>query len=175
MKLFDIVAGKVVIHPDALGIPCFKKVWDANKDKDLATKYISYIVLKNKYDSPYVKSMSSKDIEPRLKKELFGSETYKLPVEVLECEQSYLGFINTLMLRLLNNARRKLDSISDYYEESLGEELDETKVMKIMSGMKSLGDVIKSLDTLESSVRAEELTQSKIKGGSEINPFELPG
>ena len=52
MKLFDILAGKVVIHNDALGIPAFKKVWDADKaDKEMDTKYISYIVLKNKYDS----------------------------------------------------------------------------------------------------------------------------
>lgn len=175
MKLFDIVAGKVVIHPDALGIPCFKKVWDTNKDKDLATKYISYIVLKNKYDSPYVKSMSTEDIEPRLKKEIFKDENYKLPIEVLECEKDYLGFINTLTLRLLRNARRKLDSISNYYEDSLGEELDENKVTKILAGMKTLGDVIKSMDTLEVSVRAEELTSTKVKGGAEMNPFELPG
>lgn len=47
MKLFDILAGKVVIHNDALGIPAFKKVWDADKaDKEMATKYITYIVLK---------------------------------------------------------------------------------------------------------------------------------
>ena len=68
MKLFDILAGKVVIHNDALGIPAFKKVWNADKaDKEMATKYISYIVLKNKYDSPYVQSMDSDKIEPRLK------------------------------------------------------------------------------------------------------------
>ena len=47
MKLFDIVGGKVVIHSDVLGIPCFKKVWDADKaDKEHATKVISYIVLR---------------------------------------------------------------------------------------------------------------------------------
>ena len=175
MKLFDIVAGKVVIHSDALGIPCFKRVWNTYKDKDTATNYISYIVLKNKYDSPYVLSMSEQDIEPRLKKELFGDENYKLPVEIIECEKDYLRFIDTLTLRLLRNSRRKLDSISDYYEQSLGEELDETKVMKILSGIKTLGDVVKSIDTLENSVRAEEISTSKIKGGAEINPFELPG
>ena len=52
MKLFDIVGGKVVIHPDALGIPCFRNIWDNNKDKDYVRDIISYIVLKNKYDSP---------------------------------------------------------------------------------------------------------------------------
>ena len=93
MKLFDIVAGKVLIHNDALGIPAFKKVWDADKqDKELATKYLSYIVLKNKYDSPYVKSMDAEDIEPRLKKELFGKADIKLPKELIPDNISFTFF-----------------------------------------------------------------------------------
>lgn len=174
MKLFDIVAGKVVIHNDALGIPAFKKVWDADKaGKEKATKYISYIVLKNKYDSPYVQSMNSEDIEPRLKQELFGDKDYKLPKEVIEAEQAYNGFNNTLTLQLLKNARKKLESISRYYSESLGDELDEKKVKDILAGMGSLGNTIKSLDTLESSVRAEELSNARVRGGGEMNPFEI--
>lgn len=175
MNLFDIVSGKVVIHNDALGIPCFKRIWDADKaNKDLATKYISYIVLKNKWDSPYVKSMNKQDLEPRLKKELFHDENYELPVEVLECEQDYIGFLNTSTLKLLQNARRKLDSISNYYEESLDEALDEKKVKDILTGMGALGNTIKSLDALEVSVRNEELANSKIRGGAEMNAFEIP-
>ena len=51
MKLFDLIGGKVKIHPDAIGIPCFRRVWDADKpDKEHATKVISYIVLMNKWD-----------------------------------------------------------------------------------------------------------------------------
>lgn len=174
MKLFDLVAGKVVIHNDALGIPAFKKVWDADKtDKEMATKYISYIVLKNKYDSPYVQSMDSDKIESRLKQELFGDKDKKLPKEVIEAEQAYIAFANTLTLQLLRNARKKLESISNYYIDSLADELDEKKVKDILSGMGSLGNTIKSLDLLEASVRAEELTNSKVRGGGELNPFEL--
>ena len=134
MKLFDILAGKVVIHNDALGIPAFKKVWDADKaDKEMATKYISYIVLKNKYDSPYVHSMDSDKIEPRLKQELFGDKNIKLPKEVIEAEQAYIAFANTLTLQLLQNARKKLESISRYYSESLADELDEKKVKDLLN------------------------------------------
>ena len=78
MNLADIVGGQVVIHPDMLAIPPFKKLWDSFKDKDLATKYLWYIVLKNKYDSPYVETMERDLIEPTLKKELFGDENYEL-------------------------------------------------------------------------------------------------
>lgn len=175
MKLFDIVAGKCVIHPDALAIPAFKKIWDADKaDKELATKYISYIVFKNKYDSPYVKSMNASDIEPRLKKEIFNDEKIKLPLEVIEAENQYKGFLNTLSLQLLQNARLKLESISNYYRNSLDEELDEKKVKDILAGMSSLGNTIKSLSLLEANVKAEELETSRVRGGSELNTFEIP-
>lgn len=174
MKLFDIVGGKVVIHNDALGIPCFKKVWDADKaDKEMATKYISYIILKNKFDSPYVQSMEREDIETRLKKELFGSSNYKLPVEVLEAEQAYIGFTETLILGLLKNAKLKLNSVSKYYAESLEDELDDKKVQLIFAGMAKLGETIKSLDALENAVRSEEAAVNRIRGGAEINPYEL--
>lgn len=175
MKLFDIVSGKVVIHNDALGIPSFKKVWDADKaGKEMATKYISYIVLKNKYDSPYVLSFSSEDIEERLKRELFGDKDYKLPAEVLEAERMYIRFNETLTLGLLKNARLKLESISKYYADSLQDELDEKKVKDILAGMGSLGNTMKSLDALEVSVRNEELSNSKVRGGAEMNAFEIP-
>lgn len=64
MNLADIVGGQVVIHPDMLAIPPFKKLWDSFKDKDLATKYLWYIVLKNKYDSPYVETMERDQLIP---------------------------------------------------------------------------------------------------------------
>ena len=174
MKLFDILGGNVIIHNDALGIPCFKKLWDADKaDKETATKQISYIVLKNKYDSPYVQSMSPEEIGPRLRKELFGDANYKLPVEVLEAEQAYINFNETLILGLLKNARLKLDSVSRYYAESLQDELDDKKVQLILAGMEKLGNTIKSLDALETAVRSEEMASSRVRGGVEVNPYEL--
>ena len=77
MKLFDILAGEVVIHSDALGLPPFKKIWDANKkNKEHVTKVISYIVLMHKWDSPYVQSMDDASRESKLKKDIFGDEMY---------------------------------------------------------------------------------------------------
>jgi hypothetical protein len=45
-KLFDIVAGEVVLNADALAIAPFKTLWDkdTSKTKSQATKEISYIV-----------------------------------------------------------------------------------------------------------------------------------
>lgn len=174
MKLFDILGGKVIIHSDALGIPCFKKIWDADKaDKEHATKVISYIVLKNKWDSPYVLSMNSDSIETKLKEELFNDVNYSLTDDELLCEEQYKQFCDTNLLKMLRNMRRKLDSFSDYYEQSLGEELDEKKIEKYLAGFEKVKGSYITLDFLEKAVKTEELATSKVKGDSKINPYEL--
>ena len=76
-------------------------------------------------------------------------------------------------MQLLKNAKKKLESISRYYLNSLDEELDEKKVKDILSGMGSLGNTIKSLDLLEISVKNEEINNNRIRGGGELNPFEI--
>ena len=172
MKLADIVGGRVVIHPDLLIIPAFKKLWE--KDQEHATKVISYIVLKNKWDSPYVQSMETEMIEPKLKKDFFGKETYKLTIDEDIAEKEYKAFCYTRTLEMLDNMRLKLDSISKYYKESLGEDLDEKKIKDLLAGMTSVGNVIKSIDALETMVKAEEITTTRVKGDAKINPFEIP-
>lgn len=173
-KLFDIVNGKVVIHSDALGIPPFKRVWDADKaDKEWATKVISYVVLNNKHNSPYVLSMDAETREQKLKEDIFGDKNYQLSLEETTCEQDYKTFVNTRALRMLNNMRMKLDSISIYYETSLDEELDEKKIKDILAGMEKVGNVMKSIDTLETMVKAEEAVVGKVRGDAKINPYEL--
>lgn len=173
MKLFDIVGGKVVIHSDALGIPCFKRVWDADKaDKEHATKVISYIVLKNKWDSPYVQSMDTDTIEAKLKQELFDNK-YELTEDELACEKQYKAFCYTRTLEMLDNMRLKLDSVSKYYKESLDDALDEKKIKDLLAGMTSVGGVLKSIDSLENMVKAEEVAMGKVKGDAKVNPYEL--
>lgn len=174
MKLFDIVGGKVVIHADALGIPCFKRIWEADKpDKEYSTKLISYIVLMHKWDSPYVQSMDADTREAKLKKEYFNNEKYKLNAEEKACEEDYKRFCYTRTLEMLDNMRLKLDSVSRYYKESLDDELDEKKIKDLLAGMTSVGGVLKSIDSLETMVKAEELVVGKVKGDAKVNPYEL--
>lgn len=69
--------------------------------------------------------------------------------------------------------RLKLDSISNYYKDSLEVELDEKKIKDLLAGMTSVGGVLKSIDSLENMVKAEELSMSKVKGDAKVNPYEL--
>ncbi len=174
MKLFDLVGGEVSIHPDALAIPAFKKVWDADKgNKEHATKVIKYIVLMHKWDSPYVQSMDEDSRTVKLKTEIFGDSKYKLTAEETACENEYISLLNTRTLQMLNNMRLKLDSISNYYRDSLEDALDEKKIKDLLAGMTSVGGVLKSIDSLENMVKAEELSMGRVKGDAKVNPYEL--
>lgn len=173
MKLFDIQNGKVVIHADMLGLPFFHKLWDSEDDKDLVNKWISYIVLKNKYDSPYVKAYSSKELDSKVKLDIFDDKTYIIPDKVLEAEKYFNETIqNSLILRLLMATRKKLDSVREYYEISDSEELDDAKVQKITASIAKLSDTVTSLNNLEKAVRVEEAETEKARGGAEVSWFE---
>ena len=175
MKLFDIVGGKVVIHPDAIGIPCFRRVWDADKpNKEHATKVISYIVLMNKWDSPYVLSIPYDQIESKLKEEFLGNTDYELTEDEQKAEDSFIRLQHTRTLDMLDSIRLKLDTFNKYYKDSLLEELDEKKIEKYYAGFAKVKDTYVTLDFLEKAVKAGEMDTTRVKGDAKKNPFELP-
>lgn len=175
MRLFDILGGKVVIHENALAIPSFKRVWDKDKsDKQHATNVLSYIVFKNKWDSPYVLSLNSEELELSLKEEFFGDQHYELSSDEKLAEETFKSLQNTRTLKMLESIRQKLDTFTKYYMDSLEEELDEKKIEKYLSGFAKVKDTYITLDFLEKAVKAGEMDTTKVKGDAKINPFELP-
>lgn len=176
MKLFDLLAGKVVIHEEALAIPAFRRVWELDKDKQHATNVLSYIVLQNKWNSPYVTSiMDEEERSKRLKQQFFNDPNYTLTVEEKLAEDEFNLLQDTFTLQFLRNIRLKLDNISQYYKESLGEELNEKKVKDLLAGMEHADKVLATIENLEDRVKAEEsMKTKKVRGDAKINPFELP-
>lgn len=175
MKLFDILGGNVTINEDALAIPSFKKVWELDKtDKQHAIAVISYIVFKNKWDSPYVLSLPPEEIEVELKKEFFKDEGYILTSDERLAEECYKALQNTRTLKMLDSIRQKLDTFTRYYLDSLDEELDEKKIEKYLSGFGKVKDTYVTLDFLENAVKAGEMNMKKVKGDAKINLFEMP-
>lgn len=175
MKLFDILGGKVVIHENALAIPAFKKVWESDKaDKQHATAVLSYIVFKNKWDSPYVLSIPYDQLEVKLKEEFLGDSKYELTKDEQTAEESFVKLQHTRTLDMLDSIRLKLDTFNKYYKESLLEELDEKKIEKYYAGFAKVKDTFVTLDYLEKAVKSGELETSRVKGDAKVNPFELP-
>lgn len=85
MKLFDIVAGKCVVHADFLAIPVIKRYWESTEDKQHVNNVLSFIILCDYWDSPYVKSMNDDIREEKLKEDIFKDKNYQLTAEEQIC------------------------------------------------------------------------------------------
>lgn len=173
MKLFDIVGGSVSIHADFLALPPMKKYWESTKDKQHANNVLSFIILCDYWDSPYVKSMNDDIREGKLKEEIFKNKDYQLTPEEQVCRDEYSRLLDTRNLKMLKAMRNKIDTVSAYYEESIGEELDEKRIKDLLAGMEKVKAVFQTVDFLEKAVKAEELDNTKIRGNAQLNPYEL--
>lgn len=176
LHLFDIVGGEVVVHADLWALPPFKILWDSDKDKSKAhaNQVARYIILCNYWNSPYVKSISDDNTRSKkLKQQIFKDENYIFTPLEQSCEDDYKSLLYTRNLRMLNRIQNKLDSISDYYEESLGEELDENKIQKLLAGFEKVKGTMQTIDFLEKAVKAEELETTKVRGDAKLNAYEL--
>nr|DAE43752.1 MAG TPA: hypothetical protein [Caudoviricetes sp.] len=173
MKLFDLLANKVVVHADMWALPPFKKLWESTKDKKHADDVVSFIILCDYWNSPYVKSMSPESREKKLKLSKFGDENYQLTEQERLCRNEYRLLLNTRLLKMLTSMQNKLDTISNYYEESIGEELDETKIQKLLAGFEKVKGTIQTIDFLENAVKTEELNNTKIRGNAQVNAYEI--
>lgn len=174
MQLADILGGKVVIHPDLLILPPFKKLWESSDEKDHIQNIITYIVLNNRWDSPYVlTTFDDNERASKLKEKILGSKNYKLTPEEKACEQEYIDLQHTDLLQMLENMRKKLNSFSKYYGDSLDEELDEKKIEKYLAGFGKVKDAYVTLNYLEKAIKAGELDNSKVRGDAKVNPYEL--
>ena len=172
MKLYDIQAGKVIIHADLLGLPKFRELYEA--DPELANKQISYIVLKNVIDTPY-SGLFEADKEQWIKRDIFGDVDWQPPKEVLDAEEQFVNvYYDSLSARLLRGARKRLETVIRFYEDSLGDEtMDDAKADKILAAIGKLDKTSSSLYELERSVKMEEMESSKVRGGGKINPYEI--
>lgn len=173
MKLFDLIGGKVVIHAEFLALPPIKKYWESTKDKQHATDLLTFIILCDYWNSPYVKSMEKEIRESTLKQSILNNPEYVLTPEEQACRDEYKRISYTRNLKMLDAMRNKIDTISNYYESSLGEELDEKKIQILLAGMEKVKGTYQTLDFLEKAVKAEEIDNSKVRGNVQVNPYEL--
>ena len=171
--MFDLVAGKVVVHAEFIAIPPMKRYWESTTDKDHANKVLSFIILCDYWDSPYVKSMNDDIREEKLKEEIFKNKDYKLTKDEQICRDEYARLLDTRNLKMLKAMRNKIDTVSSYYEESIGEELDEKRIKDLLAGMEKVKAVFQTVDFLEKAVKAEELDNTRVRGNAQLNPYEL--
>lgn len=163
----------------AFGIPCIKELYETVNDKELFFKYVSYGILSTYYNSPY-KSFAIEIRDAQLKRDIFGSESFKLPDDLVEFVEKLSKFSSTPSLRLLNAAENGLDFLIDEYNglrEKAGKVDEKGKPLvtigDVSKWLKELEAAIKAFERVKESVMKEEITvSSKVRGQAEIGMYE---
>lgn len=179
-KIFDIVNGEVTITPEALAIPAFKALWDKDKtkSKDRAKDEIRYVLfLHDNTKSPY-KDFPEYEKDKVIRTDLFKNVEWEPDETVKWACESYLKMTETPAIRLLRASKSAVDKLAIYLESVDFDKLDSNgkpySARDVVFNLGNIGNLVKSLGTLEEAVRREQTENSRVQGGAEINYFEDP-
>lgn len=176
--VFDIADNKVILKASSLVVPEFKKIWDRDKSKgkDQAYKELSYVVFLCDYsiDNPY-RSYSEYDREKILRTDFLEEEE---PDElILKAVTKYKELSETVSLRLVKRALSAADTLGEYFDQvnfndkdKMGKPIYSSK--ELSSNLKDIGQIVKSLETLEEQLLKKQ-SSSKIRGGGDIGDYEI--
>lgn len=178
MSLFDLKNGNVVLNPDSLVLPGFREIWkkDKTKGKDKATKEISYVFFMCDYNSPYA-------VYPQYKrrdvicKDFMQDEKWKETPEVSEAMIRYKEFQETHTMRLMRAAKGAADKLAGYFENIDFLKIDDKgkpvyTAKDVAYNLEKVGSIVDSLDKLETRIKKEVKTESRVRGGGDIGLYE---
>jgi len=166
MSLFNFKEDNVEVTIDLRLLKPFKKI-NEREDRDILFSYIFHA-----YDwtSPYATYSEEERLE-RLKQDYFNGEDP--PMDVLTpAIDLYNELLKTDTIRLLESARKAVRELQDYFNKVriVGMDKEGAEAKNLMSNLKDVGNIIKSLKQWEEEVRKEKDT-SNIRKGVEINEF----
>ena len=178
MALFDLKNGNIVLNPDSLALPGFREIWkkDKTKGKEKATREISYIYFMCDYNSPYAVYPIDKRKEAIIK-DYIKEEDWMETKEIKEAIKRYVDFQETHTMRLMRAAKGASDKLAGYFEainfmdkDSNGKPIHTAKDVAV--NLEKVGNIVDSLDKLETKIKKEVKTESRIRGGGEIGMYE---
>jgi len=177
MEILDLKGTTVTIHPAALQVPCFKKLWsnDKSKLKTKALQQLSYIYFVADYKSDFSDIIDEQERKSEVSK-LFEVEETPL---ITECIEFYKERQQTISMHLLQAAKLGVNKIKQYIETVDLTEIDDKgkpvhDVSKLNMIIARLGDTIEGIRKLEEIVAKETEDNTRMRGGGEIGYFENP-
>ena len=181
MKVFDVENNKVILNPQSLSIPEFKKIWDRDKTKlkGKATKELSYVVFlcDESVDNPY-RAYKDSEREEVLKKDFMG-ENWSPDGDIFLAIEKYKELKQTTNSRLLRSAKRTADKLAEYFDtidfslkDKDGKPIYSSR--ELSSNLKEVAGIVKSLSLLEDMVKREQTESSSVRGGGEVGLYEVP-
>tara|TARA_R110000744_G_scaffold37336_2_gene85632 strand:- start:108 stop:647 length:540 start_codon:yes stop_codon:yes gene_type:complete len=178
MALFDLKNGNIVLNPESLALPGFREIWkkDKTKGKDKATREISYVYFMCDYMSPYAvyPNTRRKDV---IIKDYIQDEEWKETEDVKLAMERYLDFQETHTMRLMRAAKGASDKLAGYFETIDFLKVDDNgkpiyTAKDVAVNLEKVGNIVDSLDKLETRIKKEVRTDSRVRGGGEIGMYE---
>jgi len=178
MSLFDLKNGNIVLNPDSLALPGFREIWkkDKTKGKEKATREISYVYFMCDYHSPYAVYPNLKRREA-IAKDYMGGRDWEETEDIKEAIRRYVDFQETYTMRLMRAAKGASDKLAGYFEDvdflardDNGKPIFTAKDVAV--NLEKIGNIVDSLDKLETRIKKEVKTDSRIRGGGEIGMYE---
>lgn len=161
IKLFDIENGKVMITPDVLLIPEFKKIVDTYEEPMAALAYIYFMLSP---ESPYM-DVPEKDKQTVISHDVGGDFGFDDP-EIEEALKKAELLYTTPTRKFFFNAKKGLETLGDYLGSTSITEGKDGNFSSFQMSMSRVGKIIQEFKILEKEYKQE--TASAIRGGHEV-------
>jgi hypothetical protein len=178
-RLFDIDKNRIVPDPNVLAIPAMRKLWDRDKHKDKinALKDLSYVVFLHDFHSPY-RDLRWEEKEKVIITDLYKDNKWTPDSDILEACEIYKKLQITPSMRMLTASKKAIEKMSDWFETFDFNETDmfgkpKYSANDLSRNLKEIGNIVKSLTSLERQVRLE-IEEQTSRGNNEIGVFEDP-
>jgi hypothetical protein len=169
----------VTPDPEILIIPAFKEIWDKDKTKDKinALQTLAYIYFKYDLKSRYRNSYQGKELDERIKEDLFGSKTFKFTNDISGAEKIYDSLQTSKSLKLLLAAESAMDQITNYFSNFDLENIEEADrpdvINKLMRNLKEVDEVSSKLETAKKKIE-EDLLAKIHSTRRKLSKWEIP-
>jgi len=178
MTLFEFNVNTISFKPETLAIKEFKKIWDEDDTnaKDVAYLKLCYVFHLCDIKSPY-NSYSMEDREGMVRKDILVG--IKVDKDITAACVKYRELSKGKAARLLEDAYDALDKLRDYFKNANLNEKDKNGKLtysskEMISNLKELASVFRSVKELEKEVDVDEIGDSRIRGGVNKGIFEDP-
>jgi len=174
---FTIEGGNISVIPEVLLIKEFKELWDRDKAVNKDSAYLDFAFIYHTMDlrSPY-RSYTADERDDVVAKDIYGKK-HKKDNLIEDARKKYIELNRSKSALLLEDTYNAVDKLREYFQEvSLTKKDKNGKPIysskDLVSNMKAISDVIKSLKSLEKEVEKEKIEEFAIRGGGEKGVFE---
>lgn len=170
MGLFNLKDNKVIVDPNVLAIPEFKKLWDRDrsKEKDNATQELSYVYFMEDFQSPY--GIVPEHLrETMVKEDFLKDKNYVIDDLVKEAMEKYRLLSETPTMRLVRSTRSLINRMSDYLKTA---EVDGKTIKTLQDSVDKIAKTVAGYGKLEDAAKKEATGSSRTFGNKDIGDFE---